>query len=1401
MNVMKTTDIIKNQSETLEKMMDDRLLPDMGSELVGNTQPYVNKNLSEEQLKFSKYISAILYRLINASDTLKEHDIINKINVYMSGFENACIVTHKQKEEQEPRNYSLIFGPKLFSVINDLEKYKKAQCRADFLESLSGKGFLTEDDIAAVLAHELGHVYMQIKEPEVQAKINETSSDIFAVSLLKEAGYSPAAISKFFAFMALEKEYREKEYRKKKKDQKPDVYRKAEADAFGIAVDEHATSENRKFALDMVLLDQSEKKGTDWRKIETVPIPDDIDFFKIAQTFEYIIEKPKKEEKPKEEKKYDNYKSYEFSYDDVLAALQKDFNPVNLEVLLGTDYSFTPKKRWISYEQKIKDILKTCPYEHIYEDIPNADPDLLKNARIFIDIISKDKKDFQLKPLSDTYRMKYVSFPAYEEKTGEPYEDGALYGDWVSLDNMRRKILEYYKEQRKILLDEKSYGDFTLNDMIEFKQSMKYHDEIVRTFLDPIVLKRILSEQDDEKKLAYLLELLDSRKTIGEYQTRQIYVQETARLLAEKYGEDDGSSDYQQRIETEVLSRFVDQSAVSTNENKNPSHAPAVLTKEILEKFSQQIVSQRGLSLKMKECIETCSKFDKSSYSAEEQGKTEAFLETVLKDTDAVDGLLDFLTHDYDVSHLYDYLQEDILEKTDIGIQEQDLGKAHSRNYDAQKTFNEIADNFYQMHEMFWSNDIKARTVIIAKMLSSKAETTSQLFAYSIEKIIPPKVKNRQFLVDIIGAFISTYDIDDRPALMAAMLSAQRKQNSSADFSVGEPLKEFLENIGPAGIKLGQALGSSPAVPEDIRVVMQQMKHSSSQPPRWEMYEWYNATVPEDKQKKLGKIIGSGSYFVAVESDETVYSLLRPYARELAESKFEKMLKMCDILNQKDDKKYKDFSNIFRGIVEKAASMSEIETDLNIGEIQDKMARQIYHNPEDGSGKILDLGNGKTATLHVADWESFGETYKETKKVHGEHFNDFEDEEFKKSFSKAYLQLELENLFAGNPFDHDRHGAQMKIQKIDDTHYNVGIFDNGAMSDRPPTPQECRQLGNVLNNILNTLPNIKKPLEIVKYFTSKKRGFAHIFNDAVQQETKNAQSSDYLLAVQRGMLALNDYMRNLSDAEVLSVITLSINNVKKTTQKKVVDCITDENMQKLEDIVSYLSTQDKKSTSKSETKKKMMATSENFIDKLDKVMKRIKNNSILAKVAFTLSRDVNWLAKKMGLGVAGRSRLANGTDFFTDWRKRCRESIPKRVGTFLGLGLASLLFVPLSASALGVGVGKALLVSMGVNALFSSGYSFSDLPFIKRFAKKRSDFKLFDEADRLKKIMRFKTAALGQKLVVAMPGASPSYIAKENTVFSRQETVVSMTEPVAPPPVEQNDSRSQILLKNRISGR
>lgn len=138
--------------------------------------------------------------------------------------------------------------------------------------------------------------------------------------------------------------------------------------------------------------------------------------------------------------------------------------------------------------------------------------------------------------------------------------------------------------------------------------------------------------------------------------------------------------------------------------------------------------------------------------------------------------------------------------------------------------------------------------------------------------------------------------------------------------------------------------------------------------------------------------------------------------------------------------------------------------------------------------------------------------------------------EVKSAIAKAYLRQEFTNIFSGGVFDHDRHDAQMKNQIDNDKQEVVfGIFDNGAMAINPPTKEAKEGLGVILNDMTKLI--LQKGHTPSKTFT-----FALSDNiKKVNTSNENPETRNYVLTVQRGLLALNDFMKEVNAVDTLEL--------------------------------------------------------------------------------------------------------------------------------------------------------------------------------------------------------------------------------------------------------------------------
>jgi len=195
---------------------------------------------------------------------------------------------------------------------------------------------------------------------------------------------------------------------------------------------------------------------------------------------------------------------------------------------------------------------------------------------------------------------------------------------------------------------------------------------------------------------------------------------------------------------------------------------------------------------------------------------------------------------------------------------------------------------------------------------------------------------------------------------------------------------------------------------------------------------------------------------------------------------------------------------------------------MKIGSEQADLAHEKIYG---GKTVIVD---GYEFTFHSASWNCYGENFKEMEEVKGVHFNDLEDKsDYKIAVAKAYLTLELGNLLSGNIMDHDRHGAQLKIDKETDT---IGIFDNGALSIEPPAKEEKIAFGKILRTVFDAAIN--------------KQDLMYAFTDEIMRLSEQKDLPDYLLETQKALLALQDFMQAVPSEQLNDVIVSALRDYK-----------------------------------------------------------------------------------------------------------------------------------------------------------------------------------------------------------------------------------------------------------------
>ncbi len=428
-----------------------------------------------------------------------------------------------------------------------------------------------------------------------------------------------------------------------------------------------------------------------------------------------------------------------------------------------------------------------------------------------------------------------------------------------------------------------------------------------------------------------------------------------------------------------------------------------------------------------------------------------------------------------------------------------------------------------QLYELFWSQSAEVRAIALKLLLlppQSEYEDRNEgadshyakAFDFVADQIFPEGMRYGSEARDILRIFLEETDPSLRGFMLGALMSASEKiAGAPEEYTAGKRLAMILSMLGPAEKKLGQAINSHPLTPEDLRSDTKSIKSHSDPLSRWDLIERISEALPpeyKDTFPRFGRAFGAASYYLAVECDDTVLSILRPHARTLADTGLARMERVATRLEQIDS--LKNVAGPFVESIRQAREMIEVETDHETGVQQQRNAWRRY----DGVSVTVE---GERFDIHTAAWKACGPEFRHQEKIAGEHFldllqsNDPKDP-FTRKAAIAYLSVEFLNLLSGDTFDHDSHGANVKIQRGSGIH-RIGRFDHGCMAVRPPSEAERRECAEIM-------------CDLVQGYLSGSGGILERAHSIIREKReREGVSPSYLISFERALLALNDFMR------------------------------------------------------------------------------------------------------------------------------------------------------------------------------------------------------------------------------------------------------------------------------------
>lgn len=624
------------------------------------------------------------------------------------------------------------------------------------------------------------------------------------------------------------------------------------------------------------------------------------------------------------------------------------------------------------------------------------------------------------------------------------------------------------------------------------------------------LVSEIPKTHDQQERIALYETLLttpDAR--IGDPELRQIITQRWARAIRTHYGTDDRSVEYRQAILTvvdRVKGKLQPRDRVST-----------------LDTLAKAVQSQSQLSNDIQQgaTVVTTELFARTHgpLVVLEGGRTLA-----LDSHEKRLAVIEYLSHGI-VRRSFDRFVERCLEW--VEVPEDDPSRLPIKR--------RLEAELIDLHKNFWAAPIEARALIMKEILTpqsvsrgeliqedgvevspevARAKRVSDAFDYVLRKVFPDSASHGAAAREWVRAYINGMPEYSQHIALAALLVAGQK-TAEGENGVGFAIASFLESMGPAETKAGQAAQGHPKTPEDIRADLARLKTHADEPTRWELFNLIKGAFAGDARGnpvvEVGNVLGSASLYVAVQvklhdGTDAVLSLLRPNALDRAQHGFELMEKMVGTFDHSSDS-----FRVMRELISDARVLAADETNTALAQLQRDQARGVYN------GVVVTVG-GTAVQFHVPKVLQVGKEFVLSERAPGEHFIDLPKSEHRKVLAKAIMALELNNILSGRPFDNDRHGGNCRVENG-----TVFHFDFGGMMLAAPSDYDLRQLGQAVVAAGLAAQSVEDFIN--RYFEVLR-----------QREAKGEEISPLLKRAQKALLSIAEYSADMTKDDMLEVL-------------------------------------------------------------------------------------------------------------------------------------------------------------------------------------------------------------------------------------------------------------------------
>lgn len=636
-------------------------------------------------------------------------------------------------------------------------------------------------------------------------------------------------------------------------------------------------------------------------------------------------------------------------------------------------------------------------------------------------------------------------------------------------------------------------------------------------------IKRQLTEIEDPVRQGEASkQLLYTGISLRDRELREATLSSTVKKMAMQCGKDAGDAEYAKQVKS-VIDDFAD--------NLSTGALYSGLTQ-----FADAITSQAELSYHMRDKLIEKG-VDQQIQGHLASGGVELLIDTINADESLRQATIEFLKNPITKKNIDIYTQKISPELERLIADSSDnsfVGGLMDKG--ALLITPEMHSDFVKgFHNRIWEMPTAARVGLMEKILFPPSKDSLEQFSNQKQQIldnlipagtIQPAQANRKrrffnrnnssddlqgLPLDMLAnTLLEVNPIADQRLFLTGMMFAGLP-NEDKEKSTNKAIAEGLMAMGPAGVKLAQAMDGIEKREGTGEGNFAESKKMSQKPSRWQVHEMMQ-TVPEPEDiqqhtRKVGKVLGAGAYGVTImrerqDGEKTAVTVLPKYVRERAEYEFGNFERATRLLAERDPQ----FA-LLVGLVQEARHMANIETNMDIAAKQAELASQAYDN----------LGfeiQGQQVQMSTAPWIRHGKDFKETAMVTGIHFNDLpthtpEQRKIKKIAGQAAWAAEKYIRLKGSPVDHDRHGAQQLIEMKNGV-LHIRNFDFGAMDIEPPTVTQKEGLIDLL-------------FGAAKDSALKRRPFSEAIAERVKSFNGNPEVSRYINTFARAEVAVSDF--------------------------------------------------------------------------------------------------------------------------------------------------------------------------------------------------------------------------------------------------------------------------------------